>query len=101
MSALATDLMQARKFLAALVPDGQQTFQTFDDRKDSKHPELARVFQGSLEQHAGTLTDLNKQGAGVYIMVNAGDGAGRRSGRAGVLSHQSIKGADGPRLQRV
>ena len=65
---------QTIKFLNAL--GGFITFQTFDDNS-TKNPQLTRILQGSLEQNLATLTDLNKLGAGIHVMVNEGDGKGR------------------------
>lgn len=57
--------------------DDRFTFQTFDDspRKASR---LSRILHGTFREHAGTLTALNERGAGVFVMVNEGDGKGRR-----------------------
>ncbi len=73
------NLHEALRFLDALAPDGHVTFQTFDDSKD-KDPSLARILHGTLEQHAPELTRLNQKGAGVFVMVNRGDGRGRKAG---------------------
>lgn len=54
------------------------TFQTFDD-SPRKSPALSRILHGTLREHAATLADLNERGAGVYVMVNAGDGKGRKA----------------------
>lgn len=67
----------AVRFLAALAPDGGLTFQTFDDGK-SKRRELSRIVHGSYGQQAGMLAGLNGKGAGVFVMVNRGDGNGRK-----------------------
>lgn len=75
---LSPDLVIARRFLETLAPDGQGTFQTFGDHKATKQAELARILQGSLDDHATTLADLNRQGAGVFVMVNQGDLKGRK-----------------------
>lgn len=63
-------------FLEVLDPNNIHTFQTFDD-SPNKRPELAKILHGTLEQHLTTLTRLNKQGAGIYVMVNSGNGKGR------------------------
>lgn len=55
------------------------TFQTFDD-SPAKSPALSRVMHGTLREHAATLAGLNEKGAGVFFMVNAGDGKGRKAG---------------------
>lgn len=76
---LKPDPTQAAAFLAMLDPTAQQfTFQTFDDQKERKRADLARVLTGTLEQHADELTRLSAQGAGVFVTPNATDGRGRR-----------------------
>ncbi|CAG0980980.1 hypothetical protein BURK1_01743 [Burkholderiales bacterium] len=82
----APDLAQARHFLNVLDPGGIFAFQTFSDREELKRAAsddqgrvhmvdpLARVFQGPLEKHATVLAELNWQGAGVFVMINEGDG---------------------------
>lgn len=69
---------QARRFLAALAPgETRFTFQTFDDKKERKDRALARILQGTLDEHLPELTDLNAHGAGVFVMIQEGDGKGR------------------------
>src|SRR3970040_586374 len=67
----------AVRFLAALAPDGELTFQTFDDAKRGRR-ELTRIVHGSYGRQAGALAGLNGKGAGVFVMVNRGDGNGRK-----------------------
>jgi hypothetical protein len=71
---LAPNITQAEKFLHLLDPNGVFTFQTFDDDKQRKIPALPRVLHGGLQQHLAKLTTLQQQGAGVFVMVNKGDG---------------------------
>ena len=72
------DLAQAERFLTRLGPDGQRTFQTFGDiNKNDKT--LSKILHGDLDQHSATLSDRNSRGAGVFIMVNEGNGAGRKT----------------------
>lgn len=71
---LAPDIAMANQFLEALDPVGIFTFQTFGDRKDSSDGSLNRVLHGSLAQHASALAKLNARGAGVFVMINRGDG---------------------------
>ena len=74
-------------FLQNLDPDGIFTFQTFDDDKVRKDKRMARVFHGTLEEHFNPLAKLNQQGAGVFVMVNKGDGvvhAGKKTCRTEV-----------------
>lgn len=73
----AIDLDAARTFLARL--GSGFTFQTFDET-GGKRGNLNRVLHGDLTQHAATLARLNRQGAGVFVMVNAGDGRARKAG---------------------
>ena len=50
-------------------------FQAIVDKKGAPHDgKLNRVAHGSLEEHADMLISLNLQGAGVFVMVNEGDG---------------------------
>ena len=60
----------AAHFLAQF--SGPHIFQTFDDRPQ-KDPRLSRVLHDPAELHG-----LNVQGAGVFLMVNEGDGKGRK-----------------------
>jgi len=74
----APSLDEAQRFFDQLAPDGRITFQTFDE--SGRHRlHLSRVLHGSLAEHDKTLADLNSQGAGIYWMVNAGDGKGRKA----------------------
>ncbi|RFC36645.1 MAG: phage/plasmid primase, P4 family, C-terminal domain-containing protein [Candidatus Nitrotoga sp. SPKER] len=75
---LATDMNQAQRFLTLLAGDEPLTFQTFDDGA-TKNPKLARILHGNLEEHAAALSVLNAQGAGIFVMVNCGDGLGRKA----------------------
>lgn len=73
----SVDLFAATQFLLRL---GQiHTFQTFDDSK--KCPAFSQVFHGTLSEHQAALVALNKQGAGVFVMVNQGDGIVRPNAR--------------------
>jgi hypothetical protein len=72
---LDPDLDEAQSFLNLLDPNGEFTFQTFDDRKKVKgYDPLAKVFHGTLDEHADALISINRQGGGVFVMVNEGDG---------------------------
>lgn len=69
----------AAAFLASLAPGATGfTFQTFDD-SSAKRPELTCVLHGTLEQHGTRLLELNKAGAGVFVVVNETDGTGRKA----------------------
>lgn len=56
----------------------RHTFQTFDDSAQHRR-DLSRILHGALIDHADTLAGLNARGAGVFVMVNAGDNKGRKS----------------------
>jgi hypothetical protein len=75
---LASVTGDAERFLALLAPGERVTFQTFDE-SGMRRGQLSRVLHGTLAEHAGTLTQLNARGAGVYWMVSAGDGNGRKA----------------------
>jgi RepB DNA-primase from phage plasmid len=61
----------AARFLAQF--SGRHTFQSFDDR-----PEKSRSLSRILHDPIG-LADLNRQGAGIFLMVNEGDSNGRKT----------------------
>src|SRR5688572_7844641 len=70
------NLEEARRFLQLLDPSGSAfTFQTFPDKDDpSSRAALTRVLHGTFDQHADALVVLNSHGAGIFVMVNEGDG---------------------------
>jgi hypothetical protein len=72
------DLTAAARFLAALSPDNQHTFQTFDDAKRGRRG-MTRILHGTFGTQAQRLAALNAKGAGVFVMVNRGDGMGRKA----------------------
>ncbi len=76
LTPLEPDFEEAWRFLELLDPeDGQFTFQTFPDKKDASGVGgLTRVLHGFFHQHANTLASLNRDGAGVFVMINQGDG---------------------------
>lgn len=67
----------AEQFLAALSPDAAYTFQTFAEGKGRSR--LSRILHGTLASKGRQLAALNEKGAGVFVMVNRGDGNGRRA----------------------
>ena len=71
------DTTETERFLRAL--GGHFTFQTFGEGKARAHGRdpLAKWMHGSLAEHADKLADLNARGAGVFVMVNEGNGKGR------------------------
>ena len=74
---LKPDLEQTRKFLKVLDKGSEFTFQTFDGNQDRNNKNLIRIFHGNLEQHARSLVELNKAGAGVFVTINQTDLLGR------------------------
>ncbi|MDY7546748.1 DNA-primase RepB domain-containing protein [Glaciimonas sp. CA11.2] len=70
---MKADLALAEKFLQTLDSEGIFTFQTFHDEKNKNH-RLSRVLHGTLAEHQIELDVLNQQGAGIFVMVNRGDG---------------------------
>lgn len=80
---LAPDLDEAESFLRTLAGEEGCTFQTFADDK-AKGGNLARILHAAgadplAEGRAATLTSLNASGAGVFVVVNATDGRGRKA----------------------
>lgn len=63
------------EFLAALGLE-RITVQTFPDRDGGPYPRILHGPHGSLQRR---LEALNQEGAGIFIMVNAGDLRGRRA----------------------
>jgi hypothetical protein len=71
---IVPDFEMAARFLFWLDPDGIYTFQTLGDGKSKSDRSLTRVFHGTLDQHKNELVRLNALGAGIFVMVNRGDG---------------------------
>lgn len=69
----------ASALLELLAPDESVTFQTFGEGSREGDQTLTRTLHGTLAEHRRTLAALNARGAGVYWMVNAGDGKGRKA----------------------
>ena len=77
---LKINLNEAERFLTLLDESAEQfTFQTFDDNKQRKDQSLARVLNGSFNQHREQLEELNVRGAGVFVAVNETDLTGRKA----------------------
>lgn len=72
------DTDMAARFLTSLTGDAVHTFQTFGEA-GRKAGSLKRIVHGRFERQAVTLQSLNLKGAGVFVMVNRGDGKGRKS----------------------
>ena len=76
---LEPDLDLAESFLRWLDRDAKRwTFQTFDNR--GHNGKLARILHGSLDEHAETLIELNRQGAAVCVTMNETDFRGTKKG---------------------
>jgi hypothetical protein len=76
---LSPSFEEAELFLQALAgKDTAYTFQTFDDVKNRHDKTLARIYQGTFNQHKAALAALNAKGAGVYVTVNQTDLKGRK-----------------------
>lgn len=72
------DVEQAAAFLARLDFEASSfTFQTLPESRGSHV--RPQVFHGSIADCSSRLVTANRGGAGVFFMVNAGDGRGRRA----------------------
>lgn len=60
-------------FLNIVAPDGQWTFQTFDDSKQNRDGLACIIHDLKVPE----LERLQSRGAGVFLMINRGDGNGR------------------------
>lgn len=69
------DVRHAQLLLRALGAEAGATFQTFPEAEGATCRPW--IVHGSLGEHAGALLRANRDGAGVFFMVNEGDGAGR------------------------
>lgn len=68
----------SQRLLNVLAGDGAVTFQVFCDRKDQEGTGPQPTwFHGTLVEKRELLERLNAEGAGVFVMVNEGDGKGR------------------------
>lgn len=73
------DRKQAELHLETLDPTATEfTFQLFDDNKDRRSSELARVLSGTLDEVWNRLCAYSERGAGVFVTVNETDGIGRK-----------------------
>lgn len=75
---LTQDIDEARRFFDFVLEDGEGlTLQTFHDRERDRK-DVARVMHSGLDANIAELCRLQRDGAGVFWMVNEGDGAGRQ-----------------------
>lgn len=82
---VSQDKQQAERYVETLTgsKDTVMTWQTFDDCQADGHKKrgwLSKIIHGTLEECWSELVAANKSGAGVYAMVNTGDGKGRAAG---------------------
>lgn len=77
---LQPEYAQAMKYLILLAEGTENfTFQTFDDCKGrNKDKNMARILNGSLEEHWKILVVLNRRRAGIFVTVNETNLAGRK-----------------------
>lgn len=82
---------------------GPSTFQTFDDNADRKDKGLTHQFHGDFATHQAALDHLNRQGAGVYVTINATDGKGRTAKNITVVRALFVDFdvADAKRVERL
>jgi len=73
---LAVDRDQALQFLKMF--SGLHTFQTFDDDSKCKRPVFSSISHRLCETVLDKLCQYNDKGAGVFLLINEGDGRGRK-----------------------
>jgi hypothetical protein len=72
------DLETANRYLKRLDAGGKFTFQTLAEAPDATGDAGSpRVLHGTFAQYGDELARLNKLGAGIFVMVNEGDGVVR------------------------
>lgn len=71
------DIDVARRFVDVMAEGEAGTWQTFADQRGRAG--LSVIRHGDLGECAPELVSLNSRGAGVFWMVNYGDGKGRRA----------------------
>lgn len=80
MNSIIPNFVEAERFLNFLAPDETEfTFQTIVDNKSCSkiarnRAALNRVFHGSFSDNRIQLGALNMNGAGVFVMINRGNG---------------------------
>ena len=72
------DLDAARRFFGVMAPGEPLTFQTFDDSGAGRRG-LTSVIHGDLGERVSDLSRLNDAGAGIFWLVNRGDGTARKA----------------------
>jgi len=79
---MSHNIEQARRFLTLLDETAEKfTFQTFNDKKieDGGPDVLANWFHGDIDSLFTRLVNYNRLGAGIFVMVQSGDGTGRNT----------------------
>lgn len=71
------DSSEAKTFLTCLGKGEIFTFQTFGEANKGDRT-LSKVSHGDIYQQYSALAQRNTRGAGVFVMVNEGDGKGRK-----------------------
>lgn len=73
------DLTVARQFLSLLDKNGSKfTFEVIEEPKPKDRKAKIQRYHGTLEQYQKILINANQNGYGVFVAVNATNGAGRR-----------------------
>lgn len=76
--ATSVNYEEASKFIDCLYQtNANLTFQTFDN--SAQHQAEPQVLHGTLQQHWDRFVAVNLKGLGIYALVNAGDGRGRKT----------------------
>jgi predicted P-loop ATPase len=86
----------ASRFLSGLFDTDNITWQTFDDNKTRKNELLAKHLHGAPTQVAAHIQNLQRAGAGVFFMVNEGDGKGRGAENVTGVRCYFVDGDDAP-----
>jgi putative DNA primase/helicase len=76
---VGVNLRTALNFIHVLAGNSPTTFQSLPDRRDSNEIR-PQVLHGALLDNYETLLQANSRGNAVSLMVNQGDGRGRRAG---------------------
>lgn len=77
--------VEAKSFLSVISQGNLEEefhFQTFDDHKESKRPQLNKVLVGTFEQHFHELVKLNNNGAGVFVTINKIENSRKREAKS-------------------
>ncbi len=78
LSTLHCERKYATDFVHLLTGDAKNplTFQLFHESERNKAP---KILHGSIYDHWDTFVDLNKEGYGIFVMINEGDLQGRKA----------------------